>query len=87
MAPANGDTPPRSVIATVADLPTRIPADVQLPCGGALIADLRPPQLSLLIGKVGLRAMAEKSLEPLHVALLRERAARLANGRKTNGEG
>jgi hypothetical protein len=53
-----------------------------------LIVDLRPPQLSLLIGKVGLRAMADQRLEPLHVALLAERARRLANGQKpTPAEG
>jgi hypothetical protein len=75
------------VIATMADLPTRIPAGLQLPCADALISDLRPPQLSLLIGKVGLRAMTDKSLEPLHVALLAERARRFEQGRKTTGEG
>ena len=67
---------------TDAGLPTRIPAGLQLPCAEALIVDLRPPQLSLLIGKVGLKALADKSLEPLHVALLAERAGRMANGRK-----
>jgi hypothetical protein len=79
----NGDTPP----LTAADLPTRIPAGLQLPCADAWIVDLRPPQLSLLIGKVGLKALADKSLEPLHVALLAERAGRLDRGRKTTGEG
>jgi hypothetical protein len=85
----NGDPPPLSVITRVADLPTRIPAGLQLPCAEALIVDLRPPQLSLLVGKVGLRALADKSLEPLHVALLAERARRMANGRKAPpaGEG
>jgi hypothetical protein len=89
--PTNGDTPPLSVITTVAELPTRIPAGLQLPCAEALITDLRPPQLSLLIGKVGLRALAEKSLEPLHVALLAERARRFEGGKKptpdANGHG
>ena len=84
--PTNGDTPPLSVITTVAELPTRIPAGLQLPCAEALIVDLRPPQLSLLIGKVGLRAMADKSLEPLHVALLAERARRFEQGRKPTPE-
>ena len=77
----NGDMP----------LPISIPAGVQLPCAEALIVDLRPPQLSLLIGKVGLRALADKSLEPLHMALLAERARRFAQGRKptpeANGDG
>jgi hypothetical protein len=67
---------------TAGGLPTSIPAGLQLPCAEALIADLRPPQLSLLIGKVGLRALADKSLEPLHVALLAERAWRFEQGRK-----
>ncbi len=82
---SNGDPPP----LTTADLPTRIPAGVQLPCADALIVDLRPPQLSLLIGKVGLRALADNSLEPLHVALLAERAHRMSNGQKPTpaGEG
>jgi hypothetical protein len=67
---------------TAGGLPTSIPAGLQLPCAEALISDLRPPQLSLLIGKVGLRALADKSLEPLHVALLAERARRFEQGRK-----
>jgi hypothetical protein len=71
-APTNGQVP----------LPTRIPAGLQLPCAEAWIVDLRPPQLSLLIGKVGLRALADKRLEPLHVALLAERARRFAQDRK-----
>jgi hypothetical protein len=81
IAPPNG----------AASLPTSIPAGLQLPCAEALITDLRPPQLSLLIGKVGLRALAEKSLEPLHVALLAERARRFEGGKKpmpeANGHG
>ncbi len=76
--PTTGDTPP----LTAADLPTRIPAGLQLPCAEALISDLRPPQLSLLIGKVGLRALADKTLAPLHVALLQERARRFEQGQK-----
>jgi hypothetical protein len=84
-APTTGDTA-LSVITTVAELPTRIPAGLQLPCAEALITDLRPPQLSLLIGKVGLRALAEKSLEPLHVALLAERARRFEGGKKPTPE-
>jgi hypothetical protein len=85
-APTTGDTA-LSVITTVAELPTRIPAGLQLPCAEALISDLRPPQLSLLIGKVGLRALAEKSLEPLHVALLAERARRFAQGQRAEANG
>jgi hypothetical protein len=84
-APTNGDTA-LSVITTVAELPTRIPAGLQLPCAEALIRDLHPPQLSLLIGKVGLRALAEKSLEPLHIALLAERARRFEGGKKPTPE-
>jgi hypothetical protein len=78
----NGDTSSPTVVPTDSGLPTSIPAGLQLPCAEALIADLRPPQLSLLIGKVGLRALADKSLEPLHVALLAERARRFEQGRK-----
>jgi hypothetical protein len=78
----NGDPPPR----TMADLPTRIPAGLQLPCAEALIADLRPAQLALLCGKVGLRALADKTLEPLHVALLAERARRFEGGKKSTPE-
>jgi hypothetical protein len=85
----NGDTPPPPI--TAADLPTSIPAGLQLPCAEALIADLRPAQLALLCGKVSLRALAEKSLEPLHVALLAERARRFEGGKKptpdANGHG
>jgi hypothetical protein len=71
-------------------LPTHIPTDLKLPCGGALIADLRPAQLALLVGKVGLKTLTDKTLEPLHVALLAERAARLQAGRRptlVTGEG
>jgi hypothetical protein len=74
----NGQAP--VIIADV--LPTSIPTDLKLPCGGALIVDLRPAQLALLIGKVGLRAMADKSLESLHVALLAERARRFEQGQR-----
>jgi hypothetical protein len=71
-----------TTIPTAGGLPTSIPGGLQLPCAEALIADLRPAQLALLCGKVGLRALAEKSLEPLHVALLAERARRFEQGRK-----
>jgi hypothetical protein len=86
----NGDAPTPTVIPTEAGLPTSIPAGLQLPCAEALIVDLRPPQLSLLIGKVGLKALADKRLEPLHVALLAERARRFAQGRtptRVEGDG
>jgi hypothetical protein len=77
-----------TTIPTDSGLPTSIPAGLQLPCAEALISDLRPPQLSLLIGKVGLRALADPRLEPLHVALLAERARRFEQGRKApKGEG
>ena len=82
---SNGQAPPPAL--TAADLPTRIPAGLQLPCAEALITDLRPPQLSLLIGKVGLKALADKSLEPLHVALLRERARRFEAGQRPEARG
>jgi hypothetical protein len=85
LVPTNGTAVPRpAVIPPDGDLPTRIPAGLQLPCADALIVDLRPPQLSLLIGKVGLKALADKRLEPLHVALLAERASRLDRGHKKN---
>jgi hypothetical protein len=82
-ADATAVAPPNGAAA----LPTSIPAGLQLPCAEALIVDLRPPQLSLLIGKVGLKALADKSLEPLHVALLAERARRVEQGRKAPREG
>jgi hypothetical protein len=72
---------------TAADLPTRIPAGLQLPCAEALIVDLRPAQLALLIGKVGLKALADTSLEPLHVALLAERARRFEAGTRPEANG
>jgi hypothetical protein len=85
VAPTNGHPPP----LTVADLPTHIPAGMQLPCAEALIVDLTPPQLHMLCGKVGLKALADPSLARLHLALLQERARRFANGQKPTpaGEG
>jgi hypothetical protein len=41
----------------------------------------------MLCGKVGLKAMADKTLEPLHVALLRERARRFAQGQRAEANG
>jgi hypothetical protein len=82
---SNGVVPPPAL--TASSLPTSIPEGLQLPGGGALIVDLRPAQLSLLVGKVGLRSMTDKSLEPLHVALLRERARRFEAGKRAEGNG
>jgi hypothetical protein len=67
--------------------PTTIPAASGLPCAGQEIADLTPPQLHMLCGKVGVRALADKALEPLHVALLAERARRLQAAAGANGHG
>jgi hypothetical protein len=75
----NGHTPP-----------VAIPTDASLPCGGALIADLTPPQLHMLVSKVGFRMLAEPTYAPLLAALQAERARRLEQGRKhakPHGEG
>jgi hypothetical protein len=68
----NGDGP----------LPTQIPTDQQLPCGGALIGDLTPAQLHMLVGKVGLRHLSDPTVAPLLQALEHERATRLTNGQR-----
>jgi hypothetical protein len=68
--------------ATVVASPTTIPTDAGLPCGGALIADLTPPQLHMLVSKVGFRMLAEPTYAPLLHALQAERARRLERGRK-----
>jgi hypothetical protein len=85
---ANGSVPRDG---TIVPIPTTIPPDSGLPCGGALIANLTPPQLHMLVSKVGFRILAEPTYAPLLHALQAERAARLAKGRKvpapTNGEG
>jgi hypothetical protein len=62
---------------------TSIPRDKGLPCGGQGIADLRPGQLSLLLGKVQ-RLAWEKggTWGTLLEALQAERAARVERGRK-----
>lgn len=76
--------------ATVVASPTTIPTDAGLPCGGALIADLTPPQLHMLVSKVGFRMLAEPTYAPLLHALQAERARRLERGRKhaqPTGEG
>ena len=41
----------------------------------------------LLVGKVGLRSMVDKTLEPLHVALLAERARRFEGGKRPEANG
>jgi hypothetical protein len=69
----NGQAP-----LTATDLPTHIPAG--LPCAGQAIITVKPAALHMLCGKVGLRALTDKALEPLHVALLAERARRFAAG-------
>ena len=63
--------------------PTRIPTGgLVLPCGGALIGDLRPAQLALLLGKVAALVHAEGARWiPLLAALQAERATRLDRGR------
>src|SRR5918992_5617622 len=49
----HSDAPAPPPITVADELPNNIPAGLQMPCAEALITDLRPPQLSLLIGKVG----------------------------------
>jgi hypothetical protein len=78
VASTNGQAPPPPL--TAADLPTHIPAG--LPCAGQAIDGLKPAALHMLCGKVGLKAMADTSLEPLHVALLAERARRFEAGQR-----
>jgi hypothetical protein len=68
--------------------PDRVPAEADLPCKGQLIVDLRPAQLSLLIGKVG--RLAEQhggQWEILLAALEAERERRMDKGRKAPREG
>jgi hypothetical protein len=69
----NGDTPP----------PVTIPADAGLPCGGQVIADLKPAQLAMLFSKTArlVQDQGERWV-PLLAALQAERAARLEKGRK-----
>jgi hypothetical protein len=67
-------------------LPVAIPQG--LPCSGCLLVDLRPPQLSLLLGKVA--ALSETkggAWTVLLQALQAERQARLAKGRPPKGAG
>jgi hypothetical protein len=59
-----------------------------LPCGGLLIDGLKPPQLSMLIGKVATLAEAQGGRwTVLLEALQRERARRLAKRRQPPVEG
>ncbi len=74
-----GAAPPR---------PTAIPADGDLPCRGQEIAALKPAALAMLIAKVAALAHAEGAgWAPLLHALQRERARRVANGRRPPGPG
>jgi hypothetical protein len=67
-------------------LPTVIPAG--LPCRGSLIVDLKPAQLSLLLGKLAHVAEAKGGAwAALLTALQTERQTRLAKGRKRPGLG
>jgi hypothetical protein len=63
--------------------PTTIPAEARLPCGGQGIAQLKPAQLAMLIGKVA-RFAEEKGgrWQALLGALQAERGRRLARGRR-----
>jgi hypothetical protein len=76
---ANGTVPSDG---TVVPSPTMSPTEAGLPCGGALIVDLTPPQLHMLVSKVGFRMLAEPTYAPLLSALQSERAKRLERGRK-----
>jgi hypothetical protein len=78
--PTNGHTPP-----------VAIPTDAGLPCGGQVIANLKPAQLAMLVSKVAAMVHAEgEAWVPLLAALQAERSARLDRGHKTvttNGKG
>jgi hypothetical protein len=70
--PTNGHAPP-----------VAIPTDAGLPCGGQVIADLKPAQLAMLVSKVATLAHAEgERWGPLLGALQSERGKRLERGRK-----
>jgi len=81
--PTTGNAPPS---------PVAIPSDVGLPCGGQVIAELKPAQLAMLVSKTA-RLVQDQGGRwvPLLHALQAERAARLAKGRKVpapaHGEG
>jgi hypothetical protein len=71
--PVHADEPP----------PVALPVAEGLPCGGALIVDLQPAQLAMLIGKVETLATAKGgSWTTLLAALQAQRQARLVKGRK-----
>jgi hypothetical protein len=87
---ATAEDHPVTENVTAVTNPTTIPTDAGLPCGGALIVDLTPPQLHMLVSKVGFRMLAEPTYAPLLAALQSERAKRLERGRthaQPHGEG
>jgi hypothetical protein len=64
-------------------VPLTIPATEGLPCGGALIVDLQPAQLAMLVSKVETLAKAKGGpWQTLLQALQAERQTRIAKGRK-----
>jgi hypothetical protein len=69
-SPVNGDGPP----------PTTIPVEAGLPCGGALIVDLQPAALSMLIARVAQLQAKGGAWPALLHALEAERAAQVAKG-------
>jgi hypothetical protein len=76
-APENPGGPPE------VPLPAAVPADAGLPCGGVLLVDLKPAQLSLLIGKLAHLSQAKGGAWPaLLTALQAGRQRRVAAGRK-----
>jgi hypothetical protein len=79
----NGDGPPPPLPA--ADLPTHIPGG--LPCAGQAIDALKPAQLHMLCGKLGLRALVDPGMKPLHEAVLAERSRRLEAGKRAEVNG
>lgn len=73
--------PPEAPAPDEAPAPVAIPQG--LPCAGSLIVDLKPAQLSLLLGKLAHLAEAKQGAwAVLLTALRNERQTRLANGRK-----
>jgi hypothetical protein len=74
---SNGHTPP-----------VAIPADAGLPCGGVVIADLKPAQLAMLISKVARLVHDQgEAWVSLLGALQVERARRLERARKPSRPG
>ena len=79
VAPASGGTPTPAPEPPV----TTIPTDGGLPCGGEGIDRLKPAQLAMLLGKVGVLAEAHGGRwTTLLQALQAERTARLAKGQR-----